>query len=159
MLRSQARRGLARTTRSAPTSPRAASKTPTTASNGATHSKGTREIATITDPRSTSEVDRVQFSPRETNFAGLKSPRAPQRTKITLTANQPSERRSKKICFVAPSQTTRPPKKKNNNSTITRSKRSLESIPKHPIQQICNQKGRGSKLAREHQIRARPVVP
>jgi hypothetical protein len=127
-VRSQAPRGFALITKSAPTPPRTTSSAPTRASIGPTHGYGTREIASITTPSSTSETARTRFSARERNFAGLYSPRAPHRTKITLTAAQPKDRRSKKMCPVTPSHTTRAPKKRNNNSTITRSNRSPESI-------------------------------
>jgi len=45
-----------------PTRPRSASKTPANASNGPTHSKGTREIASITKPSRVNDSPRVHCS-------------------------------------------------------------------------------------------------
>ncbi len=50
--------------------PRKAITTPAAASSGATHKNGTREMASITTPRSMSESPRVQFSQRAHHLFG-----------------------------------------------------------------------------------------
>src|SRR5271165_3449843 len=131
----------------APVIPRRARSTPASASSGPTRLKLTRDITNITTPSSTREAPRTQFSRRVSSRDGLYNPRAPHNTRITPTPSQPSERRSKKMCPVAPSHTTNPPNSTNSNSTITRKNRSVESKAP-PTENPESKKGRNPSRKR-----------
>src|ERR1700738_3352724 len=105
----------------APSMPRSASKTPADASNGPTHSKGTREIASITKPSKVNESPRVHCSFRDHHCPGLYRARTPHKISATLNSSQPGFRLSNKMCPLRPSHATSPPSSTKIISMVIRS--------------------------------------
>src|SRR5450755_2081313 len=85
--------------------PRSTKITPAKTNSGRTHANGTREIASITTPRSVSDAPRVHCSQRDHHFSGRYIARMPHNTSAAERITQVADRRSKKIRPLTPSHT------------------------------------------------------